>query len=169
MSSVGHFLLERNLTSVVLLYISPLSTEIAKTTYSAAYRLRGSNSRPSVCKTNALPTELSLHIFSFSLFISSCHLIISVGVGGWTPWNWRDSNPWPSVCKTDALPTELQPHLIDFIQNNYFLICSTYNALTISVYFIIFFIISFILYKYYIIKFYKNQIYRSVITKLLLP
>ena len=61
------------------------------------------------------------------------------------------------------------PHKIDFIQNNYFLICSIYNALTISVYFIIFFIISFILYKYYIIKFYKNQIYRSVITKLLLP
>ena len=50
--------------------------------------------------------------------------------------------------------------MIDFIQNNYFLICSIYNALTISVYFIIlfFFIISFILYKYYIIKFYKNQI-----------
>lgn len=65
MSSVGHFLLERNLTSVVLLYISPLSTEIAKTTYSAAYRLRGSNSRPFGCKPNTLPTELSLHIFIF--------------------------------------------------------------------------------------------------------
>ena len=35
MSSVGHFLLERNLTSVVLLYINPLSTEIAKTIHSA--------------------------------------------------------------------------------------------------------------------------------------
>ena len=25
------------------------------------------------------------------------------------------------------------PHMVDFVQNNYFLICSTYNALTISV------------------------------------
>ena len=86
--------------------------------------------------------------------------------------------PRTPTCKTDALLTELQPHIVDFIQNNYFLICSTYNALTISVYlvrlrriwdkaqpncqliisFIYWFFISFILYKYYIKNFNKNQI-----------
>ena len=86
--------------------------------------------------------------------------------------------PRTPTCKTDALLTELQPHIVDFIQNNYFLICSTYNALTISVYlvrlrriwdkaqpncqliisFIYWFFISFILHIYYNKNFLKIKL-----------
>ena len=58
---------------------------------------RGSNSRPSPWKGDALPTELLPHPFFFSHHVKEL-------IG----WTMSDSNRRPPACKAGALPTELK-------------------------------------------------------------